>query len=70
MYCSLVIVHPFSNLYVNRTARHTVPISHYTVGILDEIKTQFEKIIFDAAADNRPFVLIDMIPESFTQPIS
>ncbi|KAK7028824.1 hypothetical protein VNI00_014837, partial [Paramarasmius palmivorus] len=67
MYCSLVIVHPFSNLYVNRTARHTVPVSHYTVGILDEIKTQFEKIIFDAAADNRPFVLIDMIPEPFTQ---
>ncbi|KAK7038749.1 hypothetical protein VNI00_010634 [Paramarasmius palmivorus] len=58
----------FGSLNPPRTIRHTVPVSHYTVGILDEMKTQFEKIVSDAAAANRDFVLIDMSPESFIQP--
>ncbi|KAI3616345.1 putative fad dependent oxidoreductase [Moniliophthora roreri] len=51
-----------------RTARHTVPVSHYTVGILDEMKSQFEKIIAETKASNRSFIALTIAPEPFAQP--
>ncbi|KAK7038750.1 hypothetical protein VNI00_010635 [Paramarasmius palmivorus] len=50
-----------------RTARHTVPVSRYTVGILDEMKVQLEKIVSDAATNNRPFIALTIAPEPFSQ---
>ncbi|ESK82228.1 putative fad dependent oxidoreductase [Moniliophthora roreri MCA 2997] len=51
-----------------RTARHTVPVSHYTVGILDEMKTQFKRIIAETKAGNHSFIALTTGPEPFAQP--
>ncbi|ESK81661.1 putative fad dependent oxidoreductase [Moniliophthora roreri MCA 2997] len=51
-----------------RTARHTVPVSYYTVGILNEMKSQFERIIAETKASNRSFIALTISPEPFAQP--
>ncbi|EEB90720.1 hypothetical protein MPER_11036 [Moniliophthora perniciosa FA553] len=56
----------FFNL--NRTARHTVSNSRYTIGILDEMKAQFDRILSAAVAENRSLVAMVFVPEPFAQP--
>ncbi|KAK7023511.1 hypothetical protein VNI00_016729 [Paramarasmius palmivorus] len=51
-----------------RTVRHTIPVSRYTVGILDEIRTQVEKIVSKAAVGNHTFITLGIGPEPFVQP--
>ncbi|ESK82231.1 putative fad dependent oxidoreductase [Moniliophthora roreri MCA 2997] len=51
-----------------RTGRHTIPISRYTIGILSEMKTQFDRVFSEAVASNRPFLSIAIVPEPFAQP--
>ncbi|KAK7023515.1 hypothetical protein VNI00_016733 [Paramarasmius palmivorus] len=59
-----------SSLNPPHTLRHVTPIQRYTIGILEEIRTQFEKIVSDAAADNRPYVFIDLAAQPFIQPFA
>ncbi|ESK88810.1 putative fad dependent oxidoreductase [Moniliophthora roreri MCA 2997] len=54
----------------NRGSKHTVPITHYTVAILDEIKSQFEKIVSDAQTNDRPFIIVNIVVEPFVQPFA
>ncbi|KAK7038744.1 hypothetical protein VNI00_010629 [Paramarasmius palmivorus] len=51
-----------------RTARHTVPVSRYTPGILGEMTTQVERIFTEARAENRSTLLLSFVPEPFLQP--
>ncbi|KAI3616290.1 putative fad dependent oxidoreductase [Moniliophthora roreri] len=51
-----------------RSARYTVPVSRYTVGILDEMKTQFERIVAETKASNHSFISLVITPEPFAQP--
>ncbi|KAK7050807.1 hypothetical protein VNI00_004918 [Paramarasmius palmivorus] len=51
-----------------RDFRDVIPVSRYTVGILDEMKAQLEKVISDAAANNRVFEMLGVISEPFAQP--
>ncbi|KAK7023501.1 hypothetical protein VNI00_016719 [Paramarasmius palmivorus] len=51
-----------------RALSDVVPVSRYTVGILDEMKIQLEKIVSDAAANNHVFAVLVMIAEPFAQP--
>ncbi|EEB92787.1 hypothetical protein MPER_08654, partial [Moniliophthora perniciosa FA553] len=62
------VVNVSPDVYINRTARHTVPVSHYTVGVLNEMKSQFERIIAETKASNRSFIALTISPEPFAQP--
>ncbi|KAK7038741.1 hypothetical protein VNI00_010626 [Paramarasmius palmivorus] len=59
---------PLASLNPPRTIRDTVPVTRYTVGILDEIKNQVDRILSEAMSSNRSFVDIDFGPEPFVQP--
>ncbi|ESK81659.1 putative fad dependent oxidoreductase [Moniliophthora roreri MCA 2997] len=62
LYADLAALNP------QRTARHTVSNSRYTIGILDEMKAQFDRIFSAAVAENRSLVAIAFAPEPFAQP--
>ncbi|KAK7032233.1 hypothetical protein VNI00_013191 [Paramarasmius palmivorus] len=51
-----------------RDFRDVIPVSRYTVGILDEMKAQLENVISDAATNNRVFEMLGVISEPFAQP--
>ncbi|KAK7023514.1 hypothetical protein VNI00_016732 [Paramarasmius palmivorus] len=51
-----------------RSVRDVVPITRYTVGILDEMKTQFENILSTAVANNRTLTFAAIVVEPFIQP--
>ncbi|EEB93096.1 hypothetical protein MPER_08297 [Moniliophthora perniciosa FA553] len=55
-------------MFSSRTGRHTIPVSRYTMSILDEMKAQFDRVFSEAVASNRRFLSIAIVPEPFAQP--
>ncbi|ESK84493.1 FAD-binding domain-containing protein [Moniliophthora roreri MCA 2997] len=58
----------FGGLNPPRTIRNTVPITHYTVGILDEMKAQLQRIVNETRDSNRSFISLVITTEPFVQP--
>ncbi|KAK7038748.1 hypothetical protein VNI00_010633 [Paramarasmius palmivorus] len=50
------------------SVRDVVPITRYTVGILEEMKRQFENILSTAVANNRTLTFAAIVVEPFIQP--
>ncbi|EEB90321.1 hypothetical protein MPER_11486 [Moniliophthora perniciosa FA553] len=53
----------FGALNPPRTIRNTVPITHYTAGVLDEMKAQLESIVTQTRDNNRSFISLVITTE-------